>query len=980
MPPLAPLHYSADGERADTRGSPSPLPRNQRPSYLPLPTQLTASYSSALGLAAQADCASSSASHASHDDMRTGRSSSLSTSTRTATPTPTSLPRQTSRPPFSLGDTGSPYAHYRTGSAGAGAGSMVKDRSNSYSSIQLVGGSPARSGAPADMADSRYSMATVDDGDDCERVLPVKVAVRIRPLLVGGSGPVENNSSEWAAAPLSRAQAASCLEALPNATIVVSSAAAGSADELAGLGASRHSVIGSANGNTGPGGSAAGPRSFTYDHAFGPEASQPAVYEAAVAPLLARFVEGYNVTVLAYGQTSSGKTYTMGTDAGDILASTAGDSLAPSADDSHAVGIVPRALHWLFAWAQTGPSALRPGIDIRVSFLEVYNEELIDLVARTQSRGVGPPIFIREDAKGNILWTGVREVTVTCADDALALLVDGSRERQTGGTRMNEKSSRSHAIYSISLAQTRLRKRSDADRATEPVKIVSKLHFVDLAGSERLKKTLAVGERQREGIAINSGLLALGNVISALGDANRGPLAHVPYRDSKLTYMLRDSLGGNAQTLLIACVSAAEVNATESINTLKYAARARNIKNRGGVNMVSVGRVSTKEVESLRAMVRKLKGEVRLLKEQLQDGAPGLPGLPPPTGSARGLLASPARSSNGFAAAGEETPSKIPTMGMALQRRAQAAEELNTLKTRNQTLEAELEQLNDTYTDLLLKFNDACREMEERQSEGFERDQRLRDREQELRRLTSHSTRSRLPSIAGSAMSSRPPSVADALRRKRRSTGLSMALGLVGEGDDAGGLPASAAFGGVRSDDASDDSDGPRAAEFDAILEEHDSSIRALEDNLRAAREELDGKNVQLSMQEAKASFAEKLNAAQLAQIETLRMQVSKARAAAEDEEQRRRALEAELEEANFNAETHMEVVINDSRLELLHVDEQWTERWTAAQQEHKDELQALQDASQAWPERWEAAQQEYAAKLAAQQQEIAGLRAELKS
>ncbi|KAJ2768547.1 hypothetical protein IWQ57_003490, partial [Coemansia nantahalensis] len=907
MSTVAPTYPGMDGERADSRGSPSPAPRSQRPSYIPLPTQLSSSYSSALGLAVQAERASSAASRISQDDARTGRSSSLSVSSRTATPTPTAASqlRQTTRPPFSLGDSSSPYAHCRSGSIGVGmalGASQSKDRSNSLNSFQLpsvpssVSGSPERGRAPTELAEGRYSMTTVDDAEDGERVLPVKVAVRIRPLLAGsgGCGPAENNGS--------------------------------SADEWASPGAARHSAVGGANGSGGPGGAAAGPRSFHYDHVFGPEASQPAVYDAAVAPLLARFVEGYNVTVLAYGQTSSGKTYTMGTDAGDTLAA--------DGSDGHGVGIVPRALHGLFAWAQTQPgdaaaAALRPGVDIRVSFLEVYNEELIDLVARTQSRGVGPPIFIREDAKGNILWAGVREVAVATAADALGLLIDGSRERQTGGTRMNEKSSRSHAIYSITLAQTRLHARGDSERAAEPVRIVSKLHFVDLAGSERLKKTLAVGERQREGIAINSGLLALGNVISALGDT-RGPLGHVPYRDSKLTYMLRDSLGGNAQTLLIACVSAAEANAAESINTLKYAARARNIKNRGGVNMVSIARVSPKEVESLRAMIRKLKAEVRVLREQLQDVSASPPSLPlPGSGGARALPPSPARGAGGLAGA-EDTPSKIPTRSVALQRRAQAVEELHTLKARNQTLEAELEQLNDTYTDLLLRFNEACREMEERQSEGFERDQRLRDREQEIRRLTSHSS-SRLPSVAGS-ISSRPPSTAANQRRSRRSTGAGAGafLDTVAEHDPAGSSPAASALTG--------DDDGPGAAEFDAILAEHDNSLRALEDDLKAAREELDAKRAQLSMQEAKATFAEKLNAAQQAQIETLRLQVAKAREAAEDEEQQRRALEAELEEANFSAETHLQAVTSDWRLELQHVDEQWSERWAAAQQEHRDE------------------------------------------
>ncbi|ORX71425.1 kinesin-domain-containing protein [Linderina pennispora] len=298
------------------------------------------------------------------------------------------------------------------------------------------------------------------------------------------------------------------------------------------------------------------PRTYNFDFVYGPETSQISVFDSSIAPLLARFVEGYNVTILAYGQTSSGKTFTMGTDA---------DATAP--ED---VGIVPRALTQIFQWTnshQTVDETGKPNIDVRVSFMEVYNEELIDLVAQSQFHGVRPPIFIREDTKGNVVWVGVKEQAVSDAQHALSILIDGSKERQTGGTRMNDKSSRSHAIYTVTLTQQRTRGDSH-----EPVKIVSKLHFVDLAGSERLKKTQAEGERQREGISINSGLLALGNVISALGSPQRGADLHVPYRNSKLTYMLRDSLGGKA-------------NMAETVNTLKYAARARNIKNRGGVNM-----------------------------------------------------------------------------------------------------------------------------------------------------------------------------------------------------------------------------------------------------------------------------------------------------------------------------------------------------------------------------------------------------------
>ncbi|KAJ2307205.1 hypothetical protein IWW55_001089, partial [Coemansia sp. RSA 2706] len=817
-------------------------PTRKGSTNIPLPGHL----GSGSGIPAPGDAGLRTSSAASnYSDTRAGRSSSLS-QTRTATASHTRLP-QLARPVFSLGDP------QRTPSR---ADSLI---------LGPIADKPRTGSTSSDSSEAQAAYGFIDE-DDGERVLPVRVAVRIRPLLVGDQqrgGP--------------RGLATSCVEA-SNSTIAVS----GHVD--------------------GPSGAAGGPRSFSYDYAFGAEATQAAVYDAAILPLLQRFVEGYNVTVLAYGQTSSGKTYTMGTDADDIA------MLAQPGAGADGTGIVPRALQWLFAWAQpadgdlAAPPALRPGLDIAISFLEVYNEDLIDLVARTQSRGVSPPIFVREDAKGNILWTGVKEVPVASAADALEILLSGSRERQTGGTKMNEKSSRSHAIYSISLTQTRLRKRSDASSGKhEAIKVHSKLHFVDLAGSERLKKTMAVGERQREGISINTGLLALGNVISALGDPKRGQYAHVPYRESKLTYMLRDSLGGSAQTLLIACVSGAEANAAETVNTLQYASRARNIKNRGGVNMVSMARATTKEVESLRAVVRKLKGEVRELTSRLQACE-----APVRDSQLGGTPAQPRTISS------PSTPSRIPSINTALQKRAQFAEELVSLKSRNMELETQLEAATDNYTELLLKFNDACRDIEEHQNESFERDQKLRSREQELRRLTAHSERVSLADL------SRPVSVADTLR-KRRSV---LSTPSVADGDgDAPSLPDLARLNSLRTASIVS-KDGPGPAEFDAILEEYDSSVHALEDELKATKESLEGLKLQLSMQESKSLFAEKLNESQQAQVETLRMQVAKAREAGEEEEHRRRAAEAELEDAHFNAETQLESVVNEWRLELQHVDE----------------------------------------------------------
>lgn len=196
------------------------------------------------------------------------------------------------------------------------------------------------------------------------------------------------------------------------------------------------------------------------------------------------------------------------------------------------------------------------------------------------------PITIREDTKGRILLTGLHQVTINTVEDLLGALNFGSSIRQTDATAINAKSSRSHAVFSLNLIQ---RKAKGANGATTPTKehekrfsvpidminqnpdgfvtMDSKMHFVDLAGSERLKNTLAQGERAKEGISINAGLASLGKVISQLSSRQAG--SHVSYRDSKLTRLLQDSLGGNAITYMIACVTPAEFHLSETLNTVQ---------------------------------------------------------------------------------------------------------------------------------------------------------------------------------------------------------------------------------------------------------------------------------------------------------------------------------------------------------------------------------------------------------------------------
>ncbi|KAI8985865.1 hypothetical protein BDB01DRAFT_66165 [Pilobolus umbonatus] len=310
-------------------------------------------------------------------------------------------------------------------------------------------------------------------------------------------------------------------------------------------------------------------------------------------------MEGYNSTILAYGQTGSGKTYSMGIGL---------DSIKNPANE----GIVPRFIDSLFQGLLTKQSPYYSS-QVFVSFLELHNEDIVDLLSPVRRDGLN--LTIREDTHGNICWSGVREELVKSPEELIGLLQKGSISRTTASTDMNSSSSRSHAIFSIILKQQYLSSDTpdspDSPSLLEARKLVSKFHFVDLAGSERLKRTNAVGDRAKEGISINTGLLALGNVISALGDESRR-VSHIPYRDSKLTRLLQDSLGGNSQTLMLACASPAESNQTETINTLKYANRARNIRNRVTINQ------EIAETDRLKNIITQLREEVRSTDDYLR--------------------------------------------------------------------------------------------------------------------------------------------------------------------------------------------------------------------------------------------------------------------------------------------------------------------------------------------------------------------------
>ncbi|XP_051956367.1 chromosome-associated kinesin KIF4-like [Xyrauchen texanus] len=299
-------------------------------------------------------------------------------------------------------------------------------------------------------------------------------------------------------------------------------------------------------------------KAFTYDYMFDPMTEQEEVFSTCVSPLLSGLFKGYHATVLAYGQTGSGKTFSMG------------GTYTSEQENEPTVGVIPRVIRRIF---QEKAKCADCEFVLAVSYLEIYNEEILDLLCTSKDK---PVISIREDPKEGIKIVGLIEKEVFTAHEMVGCLELGNSARTVGSTAMNAASSRSHAIFTISLEQRRKGDKSDV--------MVSKLHLVDLAGSERQKKTKAEGDRLKEGISINRGLLSLGNVISALGDESKKG-TFVPYRDSKLTRLLQDSLGGNSHTLMIACVSPADSNIEETINTLRYADRARKIKNKPILNV-----------------------------------------------------------------------------------------------------------------------------------------------------------------------------------------------------------------------------------------------------------------------------------------------------------------------------------------------------------------------------------------------------------
>ncbi|XP_054573593.1 kinesin-like protein KIF13B isoform X2 [Eptesicus fuscus] len=347
-------------------------------------------------------------------------------------------------------------------------------------------------------------------------------------------------------------------------------------------------ILNPVNTNLSKGDARSQPKVFAYDHCFWSMdesvrekyAGQDDVFKCLGENILQNAFDGYNACVFAYGQTGSGKSYTM----------------MGTADQP---GLIPRLCSGLFERTQKEENE-EQSFKVEVSYMEIYNEKVRDLL---DPKGSRQTLKVREHSVLGPYVDGLSKLAVTSYKDIESLMSEGNKSRTVAATNMNEESSRSHAVFKITLTHTLY----DVKSGTSGEK-VGKLSLVDLAGSERATKTGAAGDRLKEGSNINKSLTTLGLVISALADQSAGKTKNkfVPYRDSVLTWLLKDSLGGNSKTAMVATVSPAADNYDETLSTLRYADRAKHIVNHAVVNEDPNARI-----------IRDLREEVEKLREQL---------------------------------------------------------------------------------------------------------------------------------------------------------------------------------------------------------------------------------------------------------------------------------------------------------------------------------------------------------------------------
>ncbi|KAK4351581.1 hypothetical protein RND71_030894 [Anisodus tanguticus] len=333
------------------------------------------------------------------------------------------------------------------------------------------------------------------------------------------------------------------------------------------------------------------PAKFEFDRIFGDECRTLEIYKERTKKIVSTAVQGFNGTVFAYGQTSSGKTHTM-----------RGSATEP--------GVIPMAVQDLFNFIE---EEMNREFLLRMSYMEIYNEEINDLLAPEHRK-----LQIHESIERGIFVAGLREEIVASPDQVLELMDFGESHRHIGETNMNTYSSRSHTIFRMIIESREKAEDTKTDNSCDAVR-VSVLNLVDLAGSERVAKTGAEGVRLKEGSHINKSLMTLGTVIKKLSEGAESQGGHVPYRDSKLTRILQPALGGNANTAIICNITLAQIHADETKSSLQFASRALRVTNCVHVNEVGYLTAFCTQLSLCLLLTSTILTDAALLKRQKKE-------------------------------------------------------------------------------------------------------------------------------------------------------------------------------------------------------------------------------------------------------------------------------------------------------------------------------------------------------------------------
>lgn len=337
---------------------------------------------------------------------------------------------------------------------------------------------------------------------------------------------------------------------------------------------------------------------FTFDYVFDMDSNQTDIYKKLGDPSIESVIQGFNSTIIAYGQTGTGKSFTMeGLSYLNNKVKDISNSNAYYNYNHGSLGIIPRCIENIFKYIES-PSNNKSKFIVRASYLQIYNDSVSDLISTHNSN-----LLIREDKKKGVYVENLSEWIVRSPNDAYTLLKKGSLYRETSSTKMNDFSSRSHAVFTLVLEQSKTNTNENSNINST---FIGKLNLVDLAGSERISVTKSTGKQAEEGRKINKSLSALGCVIYSLSEKKGN---HIPYRDSKLTRILEDSLGGNCKTFLIATVSPSEECFSETLSTLLFAKRAKNIKNKPVIN----------QDKHKISLLKQYEDEIKKLKEDLHN-------------------------------------------------------------------------------------------------------------------------------------------------------------------------------------------------------------------------------------------------------------------------------------------------------------------------------------------------------------------------